>query len=408
MEIVYIILISTVLILSFLSYLLKRTKPPAKKLRLPPGSLGWPYVGETLQLFSEDPNVFFPSRQKRYGEIFKTHLLGCTCVMLASPEAARFVLVSQAHLFKPTYPPSKEKVIGPSAIFFHDGDYHAAVRRLVQSSISPENIRRLMPHIGAAAAAMLRSWDGQVLSTFHAMKKLSFDIGILVIFGQHLSEQRKNELTKNYFTVDKGYNSFATAIPGTPYNNAMKARKRLKEIFREIMEERRGRRTSHDDLLSDFMEWRDDGGGGKLTGDQISDNIFGVLYAAQDTTASVITWMVKYLHDDPQLLHRVKEEQMAIYETNGCGRQPLTWAQTRSMPLTHSVISETLRMASVIAYTYREAVADVEYKGLKWWDATVRWSTVHSQYPSTASAFASAGAKRFSAVMPHQSQAIVN
>ncbi|KAF0897284.1 hypothetical protein E2562_035183, partial [Oryza meyeriana var. granulata] len=46
-----------------------------------------------------------------YGDIFKTHLLECLCVMLASPEAARFMLVSQARLFKPTYPPSKERMI---------------------------------------------------------------------------------------------------------------------------------------------------------------------------------------------------------------------------------------------------------------------------------------------------------
>ncbi|KAJ6801948.1 abscisic acid 8'-hydroxylase 3 [Iris pallida] len=33
-----------------------------------------------------------------------------------------------------------------------------------------------------------------------------------------------------------------------------------------------------------------------------------------------------------------KEEQMAIFEANGCGSQPLTWAQTRSMVLTDKVI----------------------------------------------------------------------
>lgn len=34
-------------------------------LKLPPGSMGWPYLGETLQLYSQDPNVFFASKQKR-------------------------------------------------------------------------------------------------------------------------------------------------------------------------------------------------------------------------------------------------------------------------------------------------------------------------------------------------------
>jgi len=33
--------------------------------KLPPGSMGWPYLGETLQLYSQNPNVFFTSKQKR-------------------------------------------------------------------------------------------------------------------------------------------------------------------------------------------------------------------------------------------------------------------------------------------------------------------------------------------------------
>jgi len=109
----------------------------------------------------------------RYGEIFKTHLLGCPCVMLASPEAARFVLVTQAHLFKPTYPPSKEKMIGPSALFFHQGDYHTRVRKLVLGSLTPEALRGLVPDIEKIVISMLNAWDGHLITTFHAMKKVS-------------------------------------------------------------------------------------------------------------------------------------------------------------------------------------------------------------------------------------------
>jgi (+)-abscisic acid 8'-hydroxylase len=110
----------------------------------------------------------------RYGEIFKTHILGCPCVVLASPEAARFVLVTHANLFKPTYPKSKEKMIGPSALFFHQGDYHSKLRKLVQGSLSPEKIRKLVTDIEAIAISALESWaDKQVVvNTFHEMKKV--------------------------------------------------------------------------------------------------------------------------------------------------------------------------------------------------------------------------------------------
>lgn len=111
----------------------------------------------------------------RYGEIFKTNILGCPCVMLASPEAARFVLVTQAHLFKPTYPKSKERLMGPCALFFHQGDYHLRLRKLVQNSMSLESLRKLVPHIETLAVSAMNSWgDGVVFNTFNEMKRVCF------------------------------------------------------------------------------------------------------------------------------------------------------------------------------------------------------------------------------------------
>ncbi|KAF5747047.1 hypothetical protein HS088_TW06G01224 [Tripterygium wilfordii] len=350
-------------------------KDPNKRGRLPPGSMGWPYIGETLHLYSQDPNLFFAAKQKRYGEIFKTHVLGCPCVMLASPEAARFVLVTQAHLFKPTYPESKEKLIGLSAIFFHQGDYHIRIRKLVQSSLSLEAIRNLVADIEAITASAFDKWDGGlVVNTFQEMKKISFEVGILLIFG-HLEPHFKEDLKRNYSIVDKGYNSFPTNFPGSPYKKALLARQRL----RKILSERKEKKFLEKELLGCLLNSKDEKGE-SLTEDQIADNIIGVLFAAQDTTASALTWIVKYLHDNPKLLEAVKAEQKAIRKVNGEGNRPLSWSQTRNMPLTSKVILESLRMASIISFTFREAVADVEYKGYlipKGWKVMPLFRNIH-------------------------------
>ena len=110
----------------------------------------------------------------RYGEIFKTNILGCPCVMLASAAAARFVLVTNAHLFRPTYPKSKETMIGPAALFFHQGNYHSNIRKLVQNSLCLGSLRNLVPHIETAAISAAESWAaaGHVINTFLEMKKV--------------------------------------------------------------------------------------------------------------------------------------------------------------------------------------------------------------------------------------------
>ncbi|KAK1288450.1 Abscisic acid 8'-hydroxylase 4 [Acorus calamus] len=341
--------------------------------------MGWPFIGETLQLYSQDPNIFFTSKQKRYGEIFKTHVLGCPSVMLAGPEAARFVLVSHADLFRPTYPKSKERMIGPSALFFHQGDYHARLRKFVQASASPGALRRLIPGIEALAESALDSWaaDSRVVNTFQGMKKLSFDVGILVIFGR-LDSYYEEELKKNYSIVDKGYNSFPNNIPGTNYYKAVMARKRLSEILSEIITKRE-KRMETNDLLDHLINSKGDQGE-ILSDEQIADNIIGILFAAQDTTASALTWILKYLHDDSKLHDAIRAEHMAIYEANKERNRSLTWAQTRSMQLTYKVILENLRMASIISFTFREAVADVEYKGYlipKGWKVMPLFRSIH-------------------------------
>ncbi|XP_019058675.1 PREDICTED: abscisic acid 8'-hydroxylase 4-like [Tarenaya hassleriana] len=370
----------------------REAKQRKRRAELPPGSMGLPYIGETLQLYSQDPNVFFAAKQKRYGEIFKMHILGCPCVMLASPEAARFVLVTEAHLFRPTYPKSKEHLIGPSALFFHQGDYHLRVRKLVQGSLSLDTVRRLVgdiDHLATVrrlvgdiahlATVLLDSWgEREAVTVFSELKKFSFEVGILAIFGNIESHYRE-ELKKNYSTVDKGYNSFPTVLPGTSYRKAVLARKRLNQILAEIICERKEKRLEENDLLGSLLNSKDERGEA-LREDQIADNIIGVLFAAQDTTASAMTWIVKYLHDNQKVLAAVKAEQKAIQEMNGYGRQPLTWSQTRNMSVTYKVVLESLRMASIISFTFREAVADVEYKGYlipKGWKVMPLFRNIH-------------------------------
>lgn len=93
--------------------------------------------------------------------------------MISSPEAAKSVLVTRAHLFKPTYPPSKERMIGPEAIFFHQGPYHSRLKKLVQSSLLPCAIKGSVSEIEHIVLKLLPTWNNSTtINTLQEMKRV--------------------------------------------------------------------------------------------------------------------------------------------------------------------------------------------------------------------------------------------
>lgn len=64
------------------------------------------------------------------------------------------------------------------------------------------------------------------------------------------------------------------------------------------------------------------------------------------------------MQEEQEEIRRGKEVVMGDDE-----RRALNWADTKKMPITCRVIQETMRVASILAFTFREAVEDVFYEG---------------------------------------------
>lgn len=127
----------------------------------------------------------------------------------------------------------------------------------------------------------------------------TFNVALLSIFGKDEVLYRE-DLKRCYYILEKGYNSMPVNLPGTLFNKSMKARKELSQILARILSERRQNSSSQNDLLGSFMGDKEE-----LTDEQIADNVIGVIFAARDTTASVMTWILKYLAENPNVLEAV-------------------------------------------------------------------------------------------------------
>lgn len=92
-----------------------------------------------------------------------------------------------------------------------------------------------------------------------------------------------------------------------------KARKLLNETLRRLIKERRENEKQYGGggllgvLLGEQNQKVD-----QLSDSQIADNVIGVIFAAHDTTASVLTWLLKYLHDNGNLLEAVTVSKLFL------------------------------------------------------------------------------------------------
>ncbi|MBA0571430.1 hypothetical protein Golob_005005, partial [Gossypium lobatum] len=161
-------------IISAVSFLLHRSSRH-RRLRLPPGNLGLPLVGETLQLIAayktENPEPFIDERVRRYGSIFTTHVFGEPTVFSSEPETNRFILQNEGKLFECSYPGSISNLLGKHSLLLMKGSLHKKMHSLTMSFANSSIIKdHLLVDIDRLIRLNLDSWTDRVFLMEEAKK----------------------------------------------------------------------------------------------------------------------------------------------------------------------------------------------------------------------------------------------
>ncbi|KAL2549639.1 Cytochrome [Forsythia ovata] len=146
-----------------------------RKLHLPPGNLGLPFLGETLQLISayktENPEPFIDDRVSKYGTVFTTHVFGEPTVFSADPDTNRFILQNEGRLFESSYPGSISNLLGRHSLLLMRGSLHKRMHSLTMSFANSCIIRdHLLVDIDRLVRLNMEAWTGRVLLMEEAKK----------------------------------------------------------------------------------------------------------------------------------------------------------------------------------------------------------------------------------------------
>ncbi|KAI7752437.1 hypothetical protein M8C21_025386, partial [Ambrosia artemisiifolia] len=135
------ILLSIILYIFFNVYLSQKSK--TSKTNLPPGSFGWPFIGESLSLLRAGwdgvPERFVRERIEKHGSplVFKTSLLGDHVAVLCGPAGNKFLFGNENKLVAAWWPSSVRKLFGRCLITIR-GDEAKWMRKMLLSYLGPE------------------------------------------------------------------------------------------------------------------------------------------------------------------------------------------------------------------------------------------------------------------------------
>lgn len=365
----------------------KKKKKRKSRSRVPKGSSGWPFIGETLDFISSSytskPVSFMHNRKSLYGNVFRTHLLGKPVIVSTDPEVNKVVLQNHGNIFIPSYPKTITELFGESSILKMNGALHKRVHASIGRFLkSPELKAQITRDIENSVKLSLDTWKNHPLVYVQDQtKQVTFEILVKVLMS--LAPGEEMELFKDeYKEFIKGLICLPIKLPGTQLYKSLKAKEKLVKMIKRIIEERKVAETSRDVidvLLRDISDKRSEAAQ-CLPLDSIAGNIIEMMVPGEDSVPMVITLAVKYLSDNPVALDQLVEENMDLKRQKTNSGEFYAWTDYMSLAFTQNVISETLRMANIINAVWRQASKDIEIKGYlipKGWCVLASLTSIH-------------------------------
>ncbi|XP_026449272.1 3-epi-6-deoxocathasterone 23-monooxygenase-like isoform X2 [Papaver somniferum] len=291
-----------------------RPSPSSSEIQLPLGTLGWPFIGETIEFiscaYSGSPERFMDKRRCLYGNVFKSHLFGSQTIVSTDAEVNKHVLDSKT--FIPAYPRSLTELMGESSILVTNGNLHKKLHGLIGAFLK-------FPQLKAQITRDMQKYVHETMSHWK-------DDQLIYI----------QDVSKN-------------------------AKKRMMKVIEKIIQEKQKHNSNEipkdviDVLLNDPNE--------QLTPGFISSNMVDFMIPGEDSVPVLITLVVKFLSECPQALEQMLEENMNLKTLKDQKGELLCWSDYMSLPFTQDVISEALRLGNIIGGVMRKATKDVQIKG---------------------------------------------
>jgi cytochrome P450 len=289
------------------------------------------------------------------GDTFDLAFPGFRAVVLAGPEASRFVLVEARKSLLWRNPQDPVTKLLRHGLLVEDGESHDHLRRL----ISPSLHKRMLPvYLGK----MLRSTDqviemwepGRSLDMLVEMRKVALLIIIDCLFDVDFSP----DLDRLFPAILRMLAYISPGVwlvwPSAPRLGFARAIQQVDEYLYALIAARRLSNPGGEDMLSRLVAEPD------MSDDLIRDQMLTMLIAGHDTSTALLAWVLGLLAKHPQAM------QLAIAEVDRViGKVLPDLEHMDQLQYLGQVIDETLRLYPPIHVGNRLLSEDLDFQGYR-------------------------------------------
>ena len=348
-----------------------------------PGPTAWPLVGHLLHFDEARVHLQLEDWSRAYGPLYRLRFLRTDVVVLSETD-----LVAQAFRARPgTWRrfgsiETVAREAGVHGLFSAEGDDWVRQRRLVLRAFDPGHLRRFLPRLDTVIERLRMRWRraarrGEVLDLQTELMRYSVDAVTGLAFGVDVNtiEQEHNDLNSRLERVLPVINRRLHAVfPYWRYLRLPADRKFDQDLsvihamLRDLVADAKEQfirepelRAAPGNLLQALLATRDDEGGsapsapaGALTDDEVTGNLFTVLLAGQDTTASTLAWTIYLISRHPAAWRQlVAEADESGARGGAAGGEPLP-----ELAFAEACAAEAMRLHPVAPLHYFEARED--------------------------------------------------
>ncbi len=327
---------------------------------LPPGPSTPPLL-LTLR-FARQPRALLDDCAARWRECFTLRLMwGRTTVLFSNPGAVREIYQADGDglhagaVMRDILGP----LLGEHSLLMLDGPTHLRERRLMTPPLHGERMQAYGELMRDITERVLDRWPiGRPFPIHHEMQAITLDVIMRAVFGVDEGPRLDalRERIVEFLALADSPSAAFLLIPYarlelgglTPWGRFVRRRAAVDELlFAEIAQRRAAGTAGRTDILSLLLDARDDAGRG-LNDRELRDEMFTLLMAGHETTATSLAWVFHALLQRPDVLERVHAELDAVV-----GDGPLAPEHVSRLLYLDAVVKETARLTPVAPFTSR-------------------------------------------------------